>query len=343
MHQAGWAPSQMQLRRRSMILAPAVLEWMTSGTAAATAQSKPLPLILETDADIENALPLLSNWKRWGADDQLGTLNLITPAMRIAAAQSVRSGRAVALGREFAADTPGMREFSYRMIRYNDALPEEAGSRDVVTIMCHGFAITHVDALCHIFTPAGEQGMYNSYPVSDVTPAGAIRLGIEKIGEQGIVGRGVLLDIAELRGGALPPGSAINPQDLEEAEQRHGVRVGEGDILFVRNGAGAQNTHRLGTGLSASCLPWLRARGVSVLSSDSDSDVHPPPARLTRWVEPIHMVGIPFMGLTLLDNSGLDELASACAAERRWHFFVSAAPWRLKGATGCAINPIAVF
>jgi kynurenine formamidase len=263
--------------------------------------------------------------------------------MRAAAARSVTSGRVVALGREFAPDTAHLRRFEYRMIRYEDPLPGEAGAIDVVTLMCHGFAVTHVDALCHFFTPEGKAGMYNGHSIDHVTPVGARKLGIERIGEVGITGRGVLLDIAALRGGPLPVGSAIGPQDLELAEKAQNVRVGEGDILFVRNGAGAGNTHERGTGLTASCVPWLKARGVAALSGDSDSDIHPPVEGIRRWVEPIHMIGIPYLGLVLLDNADLDELAEVCTAENRFSFFVSVAPWRLKGATGGAVNPLAMF
>lgn len=288
-------------------------------------------------------LPALSNWGRWGADDQLDTLNFISAGTRLAAAALIRTGRVVPLGREFSTTTPQLRNFEYRMVRYTDALPEEAGCYDVVGMTCHGFAVTHVDALCHIFTPEGRQGMYNGYPVSDVTESGARRLGIEHVGAVGIVGRGVLLDVAEVRGGPLPLGSAIMPEELEAAERLHGVQAGEGDILFVRNGAGSRNTYRHGTGLHAACLPWLRERRVAVLSSDSDSDAHPPIPGFERWTEPMHMVAIPYLGMTLLDHAELDALAAACAAEGRWTFFVTAAPWRFRGATGSAVNPLAMF
>jgi kynurenine formamidase len=208
---------------------------------------------------------------------------------------------------------------------------------------CHGFGVTHVDALCHIFTPEGRDGMYNGYPIEDVTPSGARRLGIEHTAAHGIVGRGVLLDVAAVHGGPLPLGSAFTPEDLEAAERLHGVRVGEGDILFVRNGQGTANTYRHGTGLHAASLPWLKSRRIAVLSSDSDSDAHPPIPGFARWTEPIHMVGIPYLGLTLLDQAELDPLAAACAEERRWTFFITAAPRRFRGATGGAVNPLAMF
>ncbi|UFN47741.1 cyclase family protein [Roseomonas sp. OT10] len=301
------------------------------------------PPAITDDRALEQALPALSNWGRWGKEDQLGTLNFLSAEKRLAAAALIRTGRVVPLGREFSPTTPELRNFSYRMQRYEDALPEESGSLDTVGMTCHGFAITHVDALCHMFTPEGRESMYNGHPIEAVTPEGALKLGIEHAGALGIVGRGVLLDVAAVRGGALPLGTAIAPEELEAAERRHGVRAGEGDILFVRNGAGSRNTYRHGTGLHAACLPWLHERRVAVLSSDSDSDAHPPIPGFARWAEPIHMVGIPYLGLTLLDHAELDGLAAACAEEGRWAFFVTVAPWRFKGGTGSAVNPLAMF
>jgi kynurenine formamidase len=299
---------------------------------------------VRNDLDLERLLPVLSNWGRWGPDDQLGTLNYITPAMRLAAAAQVRSGHVIPLAREMpVAGAEGVRKHSYQMFRYLDAQPEEAGCVDAIGMIYHGFAITHIDALCHMFTPEGKEGMYNGFPVSAVTPQGAEKLGVDVMGAVGIVGRGVLLDIAALKGRALPPGSAILPADLDAAEQAQQVTVGEGDILFVRNGAGPRNVLSQGTGLHASCLPWLRERRVAVLSSDSDSDVHPAAPGFQRWSEPIHMVALPYLGLPLLDNTDLEALSVHCAQEKRWKFFVSVAPWRFKGATSSPVNPLALF
>jgi len=298
---------------------------------------------MANEDDLERALPSLSNWGRWGPDDQLGTLNFMTSRTRLAAAALIRTGRVVPFAREMASTTPNLRDVTYKMRRYQDPLPEEAGCIDEIGMTYHGFAVTHVDALCHIFTPEGRQGMYNGYPIEEVTPTGALRLGIERIGEVGIVGRGVLLDIAEVRGEPLEIGSTIFPDDLEAAERLHGVEAGEGDILFVRNGGGARNTFQRGTGLHASCLPWLRERRIAVLSSDSDSDVHPPLPGFERWNEPMHMVLIPYFGMPILDNTELDLLAATCSEEGRWAFFVSVAPWRFKGATSSPVNPLAIF
>jgi hypothetical protein len=299
---------------------------------------------IENDEDLDRLLPALSNWGRWGPDDQLGTLNYITPAMRLAASKLIRTGQVIPLAREMpVAKAEGVRRQTYEMIRYTDAPPEEAGCFDFIGMVYHGFTVTHIDALCHIFTPEGKQGMYNGFPISAVTPQGAEKLGIEVMGAAGIVGRGVLLDIAALKGGALAPGSAILPADLDAAARAQQVTVGEGDILFVRNGAGPRNVLALGTGLHASCLPWLRERRVAVLSSDSDSDIHPAPRGFRRWTEAMHMVALPYLGLPLLDNTELEALSAQCARENRWEFFGSVAPWRFKGATSSPVNPLAMF
>ena len=243
------------------------------GVAEAAAD---LPAIV-SDEDVERVLPLLTNWGRWGKEDQLGTLNFITPQTRLRAASLIKTGETLALAREISlATTPNLRDVSFKMRRYLDAQPEESGSFDFVGMVWHGFGVTHMDALCHIFTPEGKAGMYNGFPVSEVRDGGAKALGIERAGAFGIVGRGVLLDIAALKGGPLKPGTTITVDDLHAAERTAGVTVGEGDILFVRNGAGPQNTYQLGTGLHANCMPWLHQKRIAILSGNSDSDVHPP-------------------------------------------------------------------
>jgi kynurenine formamidase len=310
----------------------------------AWAQTKTEIPVIRNDEDVDRILPSLTNWGRWGPEDQLGTLNFITAERRQAAVRSIRSARMVSLARERSvADPTGQRKFRYEMFRYLDAQPEESGCIDEIGMIYHGFNVTHLDALCHLFTPEGRNGMYNGFSTDAVTDKGAEKLGVEVMGRMGIVGRGVLLDIAALKGGPLPVGSAIMPGDLEAAEAAQNVSLGEGDILFVRNGAGTANTYARGTGLHAACLPWLHQRRIALLSSDSDSDVHPPLPEFRRWSEPVHMIAIPYMGMPLLCIAGLDEISAACAAEGRWHFFVSIAPWRFKGATSSPVNPLAIF
>jgi kynurenine formamidase len=341
----GNASEPISLSRRRFLerslagLAAAVISSAVTAETAVAATHR-----ITTDDDIERLLPQLSNWGRWGKDDQLGTLNYITPQTRLRAVALIKTGQAIPLGREISpANTKGLRKPKYELHRYEDPLPEEAGCIDYIGMIYHGFAVTHIDALCHIFTPEGKNGMYNGFPISEVTSEGANRLGIEHAGRHGIAGRGVLLDVAALKGGPLAPGSVITPNDLEGAERAEAVAAGEGDVLFIRNGAGAANTYELGTGLHPDCLAWMHERRIAVVSSDSDSDVHPRQPGFQRWSEPVHMIAIPYMGLPILDNTDLEELSLVCAAERRWEFFVTASPWRFRGATSSPVNPLAIF
>ena len=209
----------------------------------------------------------LSNWGRWGDDDQLGALNLITPEVTAAAAATVTRGRSVSCARSLntvaAVDNPS--PVAHHMI----GTATEGWGADYFALAPHGFATSHLDALCHVFH---EGKIYNGYPIDTVTAHGATRLGIHHL-QAGIVTRGVLLDIPGLVGlEALEPGTPIFPEDLEAAEERAALDVRQGDVLFVRTGRwrwrdrhGPWDATNLAAGLDASCLPWLRARGVAAL------------------------------------------------------------------------------
>ncbi|HVT41738.1 MAG TPA: cyclase family protein [Acidimicrobiales bacterium] len=294
-------------------------------------------------ADVLAFHQTLSNWGRWGETDQLGALNLITPELTAAAAATVVSGRTVSCARPLdtvpSADNP--RPVAHHM---TGTFTEGMGA-DYLAISPHGFATSHLDALCHIFY---EGSLYNGYPAETVTAHGARQLGIHHL-HDGIVSRGVLLDIPAVRGvDALEPGEPVFPEDLEAAEQRGGVTVRAGDVLLVRTGRwrwradhGAWNAGALAAGLDASCLPWLHRRDVAALGSDGVSDVLP--SRVEGVTMPIHTVAIVAMGLHLLDNLDLDPLAAACADEGRAAFLFTVAPLVLKRGTASPVNPLAVF
>ena len=285
----------------------------------------------------------LSNWSRWGDDDQLGALNLITPTVTAAAAATVRSGRTVSCARtlntEASLDNPA--PVAHHMI----GTATEGWGADYVAVAPHGFATSHIDALSHIFH---EGKLFNGYDAETVTAHGATRLGIHRLAG-GIVTRGVLLDIPALRGvDALEPGEAIFPEDLEDAEARAGLSVRPGDALFVRTGRwrwrdehGPWDLGRSAAGLDASCLPWLRARDVATLGSDGVSDVAP--SRVDGVPMPIHTVAIVALGLHLMDNLDFDGLSVACAETGRWAFLLTVAPLVLRRGTASPVNPIAVF
>jgi kynurenine formamidase len=285
----------------------------------------------------------LSNWKRFGENDQLGTLNLITAEKRADAARLVQSGRIVSCSRPLptvaAADNPNP------VVHLMTATATEEYGGDYFAIASHGFATSHIDALCHIFH---DGKLYNGYPIEKVTAHGALELGIQEL-RDGIVSRGILLDIPRARGVPyLERGDPIFPEDLERAEFECDVRVEEGDVLLVSTGRWAyRDAHGPWpasegiAGLDASCLPWLHERGVAALGSDGVSDVLP--SRVQGITMPIHTVAIVAMGLHLLDNLELRDLSASCAQEHRWSFLLTIAPLVLKRGTASPVNPIALF
>ncbi len=285
----------------------------------------------------------LSNWGRWGDDDQLGCLNHLTPERVRAAAAGVRSGRTVSCARPLPTE-PGP-ENPNPVAHHMIGTASEGWGADYIAVAPHGYATSHIDGLCHIFD---EGRMYNGYPAEAVTAHGATELGIQHWAA-GIVGRGVLLDIPRLRGVPwLDAGEAVTVADLEAEESRAGVEVGPGDILLVRTGRWAERAERGGwdpherlAGLHGSCLPWLHERRISLLGSDGVSDVVP--SGCDEFRLPIHSVGIVAMGLPLLDNLDLEALAEVAVEQDRHDFLLTVAPLVIEGGTASPVNPVAVF
>ena len=282
----------------------------------------------------------LSNWGRWGADDELGTLNLITPAKRREAAGLIRDGipvsMALALDPVEAVDNaiPFEQEF-YRV------------GGDEWTIHFHGAGITHVDSLAHIF----DDGVtYNGYAPTDevMLSTGPERGGVDVM-RTGIMTRGILMDIPRLKGVEyLEPGTRIFPEDLEAWEAQARVRVSAGDALFIRTGrwarraeVGPWSVHEEVAGLDPSCIPWLRERDIALLGSESSMDVAPPPGDLGRLV--LHNFALVYLGIHVLDNMDLTAVGDAAAERNRWEFAVTFSPLIVRGGTGAAVNPIATF
>jgi kynurenine formamidase len=308
-----------------------------------------------TEADLERMYEDLKNWGRWGADDQRGALNHLTDEHRAAAASRVVDGVTVSLAHDFPVTPSAENPYpaDHHMLASGDArdsngIPGYEASRDYVGAHVHGLGITHVDALCHMFV-RGE--MYNGVPASEVRSDGARRNSIMAMCD-GVVGRGVLLDIASLRGTShVERSDMVTPADLEAAEDAAGLRVGAGDILLVGTGRDAFRRSKGGTlnpggdgmaGLHPDCLPWLHERSVAVLGSDGISDPMPG-LGVPNWPFPVHQIGITAIGLHLIDNMALGALSEQCAARGRWEFLFAFAPLRIKGGTGCPVNPVAVL
>ncbi len=302
---------------------------------------------------METIYESVKNWGRWGAEDEAGALNLITPERRQAAATEVRVGQAISCSRELPVqpgpDNP--HPAMHMMVQAgDDCLIPGIGletALDFVGVAFHGMATTHIDALCHVFV---KGMMYNGFRAEDVKSTGAQRNSIMCAGD-GITSRGVLLDIPRLRGLPwLEPNDAISPDELEAAEKAAGLAVGEGDVLLVATGRDARRAEKgawdpVGEGLAGlhpECIPWLHERGVAVIGSDGVSD--PLPGNGPEgWPMPVHQCCLVSMGVHLLDNLRLDRLADACASHEQWSFLFQVAPLRVEKGTGSPVNPIAVL
>ena len=299
-----------------------------------------------TPAEYERWKVELSNWGRWGKDDQLGTINLITPAKRIQAAGLVKDGFSVSLARLWernpakAVDITNPYEHTMRSM----------GS-DRIAVGIHGQTTTHLDGLSHQYF---DGKAYNGYAPDEamVMKEGHAQNSVHSF-MHGIFTRGILMDIPRLKGVPyLEPGMPIYVEDLEAWEKEAGVKVSAGDAIFIRTGRWAARkaigpfyagrSHREGrtAGLDASVLPWLKQRDVALIGSDASPFVHPAPPHLVGAVHDFSLIVLGTIGFDICD---LEAVAEAAAARNRWEFLLTAAPLPLQGATGSPINPIATF
>ncbi len=314
---------------------------------------KDLPAV--TDAYCEDLWQRVNNWNRWGADDQRGALNLITEDKRRRAAAKVARGVAIGLGNPWpvapAPDNPWPAE--HRMMRAGDdanypGYPGLAVALDYLGVACHGVATSHIDALCHVFV---KDRMYNGFPVSDVKSTGALRNDLRPM-EDGIVTRGVLLDIPRLHGVPYLAGEVrIGCDDLEAAAAMQKVDVEAGDIVIVHLGRerrklaeGPFDPGAAGlAGLHPECALWLRKHDTAVLGSDGMNDPQPNWSDATMWPIPIHYLGICGMGMALMHNLETERLERYCESIGQYSFLLTVAPLKVPGATGSPANPVALF
>ena len=311
------------------------------GLTAQQLSSQTAPTRAITAAQYESWKKDLSNWGRWGKDDQIGALNLITPAKRKEAAALVTEGFSVSLAGDAdtvkAVDNPF--PYEHEML---------AIGNDRISVRYHGIAHCHIDSLAHI----NENGVfYNGYkPDADaVLKGGHQKNSIHNV-KNGIFTRGILLDIPRLKGlPYLEPGTPIYIEDLEAWERRAGVKVSAGDALFVRTGVWARRQAvgpwlrgraegAKSAGLDPSVIPWLKQRDIATLGSDHPQYVSPSELRGA-----VHDFSLVYLGVHLFDNCDLEALGDAAAARNRWEFLLTVAPLPIRGGTGSPANPIGTF
>jgi kynurenine formamidase len=296
-----------------------------------------------TDDELEAMFRRCSNAGRWGPDDEMGTLNYITPAKRVASAALVKTGEVVSAGRDLSTKQTktNAQPVSHSMLFSAEGSPS---CGDSFTIASHGMVVTHMDALCHF---SWNNQLYNGRKRSESITAGGAKWGSIYAQRQGIFTRGVLLDVAAARGVSwYQPNEYVTVADFEAAETRQRVRVESGDVLFVRTGLermeaelGEQDIYPR-AGLHAECAEWMHSRQVAVYGGDCIEKLPYPSARFTSAV---HMIVLASMGLPILDWPALAELARTCERLNRWEYLLTTAPLRLPGGTASPINPLCAF
>jgi kynurenine formamidase len=302
-----------------------------------------------TPEDFVQLMTQLSNWNRWGKDDQLGAINLITPKKRKEAVSLVKDGASFSMARNAevagAIDNPQPIISKMTRVGVGSSTTGIGNTGDTFFISYHGYAHTHMDSLCH-FLYNGK--MYNGYSQDVVTEKGAANNSIINF-KNGIITRGVLMDMARLKGvDYLEPGTRIYPEDLESWEKKARVKVSSGDVMIVRTGRWARRdakgpwpiTQGL-AGLHMSCAKWLHARDVAVLGGDGAQDVLP--SGVAGISQPIHALVLVAMGMPIFDNCDLELVGKEAERRQRWEFLVTASPAAVPGATGSVLNPIATF
>lgn len=301
----------------------------------------------------------LSNWGRWGKDDERGTLNLVTPQKTLDAIRLIKDGVVVSLS-HFAELHKEIDNFTFgdtvHTMWYGPAGPpkpgQTRGALDIITYGLHDGTNSHIDALCHYtLLRDNKVVVYNGHP--SATEEGCTANAIDRMGP-GIVTRAILVDMPLLKHVEwLDPHTPIYPADLEAWEKFANVKIGSGDALLIRTGRWAMRAAkgpwpqaREAAGLHASVMPWLKTRDIALLASDAVNDVQPSGivgGSGEAAVRPVHLVSIAVMGMPLVDNGYFEDAAREAAARRRWDFFMSLQLTRLEGGTASNFNALAIF
>jgi len=310
---------------------------------------QPAPPKLMTEAEFRGLYDKLRAQPPWGPADRDGALNYITPATMLAAVHDVKLGRAVSLSVPIeylaTADNPEPARHHMTQTGDNAAADGLSFAMDQIGMNIHGNADTHIDALSHVIY---DGRLYNNRPADMVSDTGAAELSIAGAAD-GIVGRGVLLDVPRARRIPwLEPGDHVTADDLAAAERDQQVRAGQGDLVFVRVGhrlrraeLGPWDSAAARAGLHPEVMEYLAGRKIALLGSDGNNDTSP---SVVQGVDfPVHVLAIAALGVHLIDYLDFAVLAPICAEFRQWSFLCVIAPLRLALATGSPVNPIAIL
>lgn len=292
-------------------------------------------------AEFDEMFESVKNWGRWGKNDELGALNLITDAKRKQAIALARTGTAVSLAHDLLTESAPDNPTPFEHVVANGM------TSDTFTFQYHGFITSHIDTLCHF----PYKGMvYPGIRQEEVlTPQGCSKMGIQTL-KNGIITRGILVDIPRLRGlPYLEPGTAVYPEDLEAWEKKAGVMISAGDAVLLRTGRwkrreelGPWDPMKTGVaGFHPSVAHWMKARDVALVGSDGPQDVLPSPVQGVSF--PVHTLFLTAMGVNLLDTQDLEAVAETAAEMNRWEFMLVVAPLRVVRGPGSPVNALAVF
>jgi len=302
--------------------------WIAYGQPPA---DQPANLSSVTKEQFARWMTELSNWGRWGKDDELGALNLITSAKRRQAAALVKTGTIVSLSRDIprqkGGNSPQTRPINTGGALVNLFLIQGDYLFERQEIEYHGGTLSHFDALCHV---AYKGRNYNGFVFKDiVTKDGCSKLAVTNA-KDGIVTRGILMDLPETQ---------VKPEDVAAWEKRTGLRVSSGDALLLRTRRPGGGTPRVRGGYDPALMPFLKERDIALLGADIAQEG----GRIPGVSLPMHFFTLVALGVNLLDNLALDELADTANRLKRWEFLLVIEPLRIQNGAGGAVNPVAVF